>query len=378
MTAVVVIAVVVLALSVAAIIYPYVIYPLVLGRLPTKPLAPSDEQPGSDQFAVLFCAYNEASVAQAKVDNLRRLTEASPGVEILVYDDASTDGGDLIFESASPLIRLVRGPGRTGKAHGMKQLVRLTRRPFLVFTDANVMLDGALINELAKSFADPTVGGVCGHLTYLSHEDSATEAAGGAYWSLDEKLKSLESATGNVMGGDGSIFAVRRDLYPDFLDSVQDDFTVTMSVVFAGSRLIFAPNVIAYENLVAESSDEYRRKVRIAARAFHTHKQMRPSIRQMSGLDRWKYVSHKIVRWFGGAFLGSASLAVLVLTLTLSPWLALAGALLGVAGWFLGPKVLRPIGVIKEIVLALVATFHGVVLASMGRTFTTWSPPKSR
>ena len=40
------------------------------------------------------------------------------------------------------------------------------------------------------------------------------------------------------MGADGSIFAVRRELYPDFPDTVQDDFTVSMSAVFAGRRLV--------------------------------------------------------------------------------------------------------------------------------------------
>ena len=76
---------------------------------------------------------------------------------------------------------------------------------------------------------------------------SPTAKVGALYWRLEEATKALESRTGSVMGGDGSIFSIRRSLYPDFPDSVLDDLTVSMSPVFAGKRLIRADDVIAFE-----------------------------------------------------------------------------------------------------------------------------------
>src|SRR3546814_6771444 len=96
--------------------------------------------------------------------------------------------------------------------------------------------------------------------------ESATASVGSLYWRIEERLKDEESRTGNVLGADGSIFSIRRALYPEFPDSVLDDLTVSMAVVFAGRRLVKAKDVIARERLVAGRGDEYRRKVRIAAR----------------------------------------------------------------------------------------------------------------
>ena len=105
------------------------------------------------------------------------------------------------------------------------------------------------------------------------------------YWlglpKIDDNLQHLESRTGNVMGASGGLFSVRRELYPEFPDTVQDDFTVSMSVVFRGKRLIKARDVIAFERTVSRRDEELRRKVRIGARAFHTHRFLWPQIAQL-------------------------------------------------------------------------------------------------
>src|SRR3546814_16875280 len=75
-----------------------------------------------------------------------------------------------------------------------------------------------------------------------------------------------------------------------------------MAVVFAGRRLVKATDVIARERLLAGRGDEYRRKVRIAARAWHTHSHLWPQLRWLGALDRFKYAPRKIVCWFGGLF----------------------------------------------------------------------------
>ena len=41
--------------------------------------------------SLAFCAYNEEAVLPAKIENLRRLRDAEPDLEILAYSDASSD-----------------------------------------------------------------------------------------------------------------------------------------------------------------------------------------------------------------------------------------------------------------------------------------------
>src|SRR3546814_4106513 len=57
------------------------------------------------------------------------------------------------------------------------------------------------------------------------------------------------------------------------------------------------------------SGDEFRRKVRIACQAFNCHRLLRPRLRKLPPLDRFKYVSHKVLRWFGIYFLAAGILA---------------------------------------------------------------------
>lgn len=360
------------------LIYPYLIYPAILRLIPKAP-APDFDPTTATSLTLVFCAYNESRSIHEKLANIERLKAKYPDIEVLAYEDGSSDNTLEVLQSRPDLLTVVVGAGRQGKAHGMKKLAALAKGDVLVFTDANVLLDEAAIPRIWGWFADPTVGGLCGTLSYLGEESSTTASVGGTYWRLEEKIKDLESATGNVMGADGSIFAIRRALYPEFPDTVLDDLTVSMATVFSGTRLIKCNDVVAYERLVASRKDEFSRKVRISARAFHTHMFLQPQLRAMKPFDRFKYTSRKMIRWFGGLFLVLNAGAMLALCLIVSVWLGLAVAVALVLGLTVGPRLgFKPLDMILEISLAMMATLLGVMKAIRGQTFQTWTPAASR
>lgn len=368
------------ALCGLAVIYPYVGYPAIL-KLARKKRIERGKPDAADgaAFSLVFCAYNEASVMPAKLSNLHELKTRYPGLQVLAFDDGSDDGTPDMIADGAPYVRLIRGSGRNGKAHGMKLLAAEAAGEFLVFTDANVILDPGALDALAACYSDPSVGGVCGALRYLGAEGSSTATVGGAYWRLEEKIKDLESATGSVMGADGSIFSIRRALYPDFPDNVLDDFTVSLECVFQGFRLVKSNDVVAYEKLVSARSDEFSRKIRIAGRAFTTHRYLRDKRRHMEALDRFKYFSHKTLRWFNGAFLVGGTSTALLAALTLSPLFAVVLATTTAAMLAMGlRKSHGSISSVVETVSAMVATQIGVIKALFRETPVTWNPSKSR
>ncbi|WP_070155544.1 glycosyltransferase [Sphingobium phenoxybenzoativorans] len=365
----------VLLLSIAAVLYPFLIYPVILRLLPVRPV---DGASSGHSASLLFCAYNEAAVIPEKIANLEALKTLHPNLQILAFDDGSSDDTARQLAARPDLLTLVRG-NRSGKAHGMKRLAALATGDILIFTDANVMLAPEAIANLSAYYGDAQVGGVLGSLHYLQEKNSATASVGQSYWKMEERLKDLESRSGNVMGADGSIFSIRRALYPDFPDTVLDDLTVSMSVVFAGRRLIKVRDVIAFERLVSARGDEYRRKVRIAARAWHTHSYLRPQLRRMSPIDRFKYASRKVVRWFGGVFLLSGTAAALALAWRIDVRLFLAALGIGILLLLLGLVSRRgPLAKIADIWIAYMATLQGVFRAMRGDTFAVWNPAKSR
>ena len=307
-----------LALLLAA--HPFVTYPMslrVLVRLRPRPLRPAPAT--APTIALCVCAYNEERVIEAKVENMLAMRAAVPDLEILVYVDAASDRTAEILRGYGAHIQLVAGTVRHGKTHGMNLLVGMTAAELVVFSDANVMFDADAVPRLVAPFADPEVGAVCGHLVYTGPGGNATAETGSRYWRLEERIKALESASGSVMGADGSIFAIRRRLHRPPPPDLIDDMFVSLSVLCGGARIVRAADARAYEESVSRPAEEFRRKIRIACQAFNVHRALRPALRRMPLVDRYKYVSHKLLRWLAIYLLAASAVSV-------PAGLALAGA----------------------------------------------------
>lgn len=370
--------VVLLALLLAGLVfltvYPYFVYPLLLRLVPERPLAPPDD--AAHAYALLFCAHNEAKALPATLANLRKVKAAWPELQIYAYSDNSSDDTFRLLAQASDILTAVEGTERAGKPAGMRKLVDLADEDILIFMDANVLIDPATVRRFEDYFSRSDVGAVACTLTYVDEADTAIAAeVGGLYWRMEEALKQRESLTGSTMGADGSLFAVRRSLYPYVAPDLQDDFLASMQAVFAGLRCVSAPDIAASEKGATSSTDEFRRKRRIACGAFSTHRAMRPLAR-LGALDRFKYVSHKLVRWFGAFYIAAGVVVAGALAATLGlfvPYLALV--LVGAAALgILAALGLGPARSVVEILAAMTATSVGVVESVVGKKYVTWKP----
>lgn len=362
-----------------AFLHPYVFYPLSLRVMKANPVPQADvARPSATLF---FCAFNEERALPAKLANIEAIRALHPDLEVLAYSDMSTDGTLAILESRPDLLRVIPSTERTGKATGMRRMVEQARGDICIFTDANVMLEPEAVGRLLDYFRAEEIGGVSGTLHYVNDGESATASVGGLYWRLEERIKALESRCGSMMGADGSIFATRRALYPDVPAHLLDDMIVSISVTFGGHRLISARDVVATERNTTDPRDEFRRKRRIAARAFNTHRHLWPQIcRHYTMVDRYKYISHKLLRWFGAPVLGAAAIA-LTAALYLDGLWPIATLLwtVALAVMLLGERAkLAPFSTLSGIAVSIIATFMGIIDALRGHTYQTWAPAKSR
>lgn len=344
-------------------------------------LRPGSERVPVHSFAVCVSAYNEEAVIEAKAENLLALRRATRlPVDLLIYVDAASDRTAELLRPYADRIRIVEGRERHGKSTGMNRLVEMTDADLVVFSDANVMLDPEALTRLEPHFFDPAVGCVCGHLRYTNGQDSATATIGSTYWRTEERIKQLESDTGGVIGADGSVFAIRRALHRPVPPDIIDDFYLSLSILCDGYRVIRADDVCATETATTESADEFRRKVRIACQAFNVHRLMRRRLTGLPWLLRYKYVSHKLLRWLA---LINAALGCFFAVAAVIAWQGWATGLAGVAaGLMLTGLVLTGLSAslsrVREVLLALVATTFGVIRSLKGDRFQTWLPPASR
>lgn len=362
-------------------VHPFVTYPLSLAiaaKVMRRRSVPDGAQSPAP-IAILFCAYNEESVIETKLRNCIALKARDPATSIFVYTDGCSDRTVEIVRQFEGDVNLVEGRERRGKSAGMNKLARLAQAHgagILFFTDANVELDDLALDAVRREFADSDIGCITGHLEYVNSDESPTALVGASYWSLDGALKRMETSSGSCVGADGSIFAIRAKLFRDVPENIIDDFFTSMSVLCDGWRCIYAPRVIARERSATKSVEEYRRKVRIACRAFNCHRLLWPRLRQLPFWDFYKYVSHKLLRWLMAFWVGGAlvSIALGVLSLPLS-WSAVAAiALIAIVlGLLIAIVPGPPFSHAREAALAIVATGVGVLKSLKGERFQTWT-----
>lgn len=349
-----------------------------LCRFPPAP-RPGVLEAEEQTFAICLCAYNEAAVIEDKIRDLLRLKEANDGhLDIAIYVDAATDGTADVVRSYADRIRTVISPERHGKTHGMNLLVAGTTTSIVMFTDANVRIDASAISVLKRYFADPDIGCVCSHLSYVNPDEAAVAAVGSAFWSFNEWSKSLESATGSVIGADGSLFAVRRKLHRPVPGGLIDDLHVSLRVLLQGARVVRAPELLAYEAHSTSAVDEFRRKIRISCQCMAIHFELWPDLRRMPAWNLYKYVGHRLMRWVGGYFLALAAACFAASAVLAFGSVTIAAIAAAAVAYALAVRLrVRPAILSWNVVLAFAGNAIGAWQAFRGETAITWEPTAS-
>lgn len=366
----------------AYVAYVYVGYPLLL-RVVGLLRSPRVVTKGAteESVVVIVSAYNESSCILDKLKNFQELDFPPEKIEMLVVSDACSDGTDEIVTSfGDPRVKLLRMPSRGGKTAGLNAALQSVSAGIVVFTDANAMFAPSAIRQMAGNFADSSVGGVVGESGYRD-SSAAADVEERRYWSYESAIKAAESDLGSVVGGDGAIYAIRRELYEPMPHDGLSDFLNPLQIVRREFRFVYDPSAKCFEDGAETFAGEYRRKVRIVNRAWRTAMRMRELLNPLKyGLFAVQFASHKIMRWLvpfilAGLFLSSAAIA------GSSPVGALAFALqsifyaLAFAGALLRSRKTMPtfLGIPYYFTMVNIASARGVIEAQLGKTYTTWT-----
>jgi cellulose synthase/poly-beta-1,6-N-acetylglucosamine synthase-like glycosyltransferase len=243
--------------------------------------------------AVIVAAYNEESVIERRIENLRALDYPADRLEIVVTSDASSDRTDELAEAAGA--RVVRNP-RGGKVAAQDRAVRETSSEIVAFSDANATWSPDALRRLVRNFAGPDVAYVCGRLV-LGEPDGENKE--GVYWRYELKLREAESALGSVTGGNGSIYALRREDYVEVDPRFGHDLSLPYLLVQRGRRAVYDPEALAFEKPTPSTEDEYRRKVRMFEHCWLIVLKGR-MLRGQPPLYLLQLVSHRHLRYASG------------------------------------------------------------------------------
>jgi cellulose synthase/poly-beta-1,6-N-acetylglucosamine synthase-like glycosyltransferase len=166
------------------------------------------------------------------------------------------------------------------------------------------------------------------------------------YWKYETFLKLQEADLGVVLGAHGSLYAIRRELYPVLpSDTINDDFIIPIRILQRGYRVAYEPTAVAYED--AHEMTGFSRRARIMTGNFEQLREITAFLWPPRFATLFVFVSHKVGRLlvpFCLLTLGVSNLFLLRVPLYF--WLGVSQAmfyLLAILGaiWQLKPRILR-------------------------------------
>lgn len=373
-------------LSAALVVYVYFGYPLLLFLVKSltggRTVRHSDELP---PVTLVISAFNEEGVIEKKIQNSLALDYPRELLQILVVSDASTDRTDDIVRAfADDGVNLLRMSERGGKTLGLNAAVEASNGEVVVFSDANAMYKGDSIRMLVRNFTDTEVGAVVGESTYVDPSSQA-EQSESAYWRYETAIKAAESSLGSTVGGDGAIYAIRKDLYRPMSADALSDFVNPCQIVEQGYRCLYEPSAVSIEEAAGSFEKEYRRKVRIVNRAWRATMTMTQLLNPLRfGFFAIQFISHKLLRWLVPL--------ILIVVITSNAYLLHSGLFYVMAFWaqvafYILAFVGKVVSGIRELptwvaipyyfCLVNIASAQGILESYLGKTYATWSTART-
>jgi len=295
--------------SLGLVVYCYVLYPLLLaagarcfGRRQPEHSAPPAEWPF---VSLIVSAYREERTIRQWVQNALRLDYPADKLEIIVGCDGREDAtGDLARSVADPRVNVLEFSQRRGKPSVLNDCVAIAAGVVLAFSDANAFYEPDAIKKMVRHYSQQHVGGVVGELEVRDPQTGAN--VDGLYWRYENILKRCEGQIGALLGANGAIYSLRKDLWqPLAVETIVDDFVVGMRVHLAGRALVFDPQAIAHEESAPSIRAEFQRRARLGAGAFQSLRWLFPLLNPIRGTVAWTFWSHKVLRWCAPAFLAT-------------------------------------------------------------------------
>ena len=285
------------------LVYPFLGYPVVLWVLSLLVRKSAQKHDICPTVSIIISAYNEQSTMAEKMQNTLDLDYPKEKLQIIVASESTDKTNEIVNSYQQQQILLFAYEGREGKAATLYKTVPHAKGEIVVFSDTNAMYEKDAIKKLVRNFSDERIGCVSGQLKYSNPDNTSVGSGEGFYWRHETGIKKLESRLHSLLGANGSIFAIRRDLYLPMTRDRGDDFELPIRIAINGYGVILEPEAVSWEKASKTTRDELRRTVRIIAWNMKSCLMLlRECFQKGKVLLVFQLISHKLLRWLFPVF----------------------------------------------------------------------------
>jgi cellulose synthase/poly-beta-1,6-N-acetylglucosamine synthase-like glycosyltransferase len=249
--------------------------------------------------SLVIPAFNEEDFIREKIDNTLSLDYPADKLQIIFSTDGSNDRTPEIIKEYARF-HLMHNSERKGKIAAMNRAMKTITNPYVIFCDANTLVNKDAVKEIVRHYQDSKVGAVSGEKKVMSQADNNTAGKGESlYWKYESSLKKLDSEFYTVVGAAGELFSFRTDLFEEVEeDTLLDDFMISLRICQKGYRVIYEPRAFAMEKPSSNLKEEQKRKVRISAGAFQSMWRLKKLLNPFPHPAlSFQYISHRVLRW---------------------------------------------------------------------------------
>ena len=285
--------------------YGIVLYVMVLIKRLINKNVPHSEILFEPDITLVIPCFNEADILIEKINNCTRLDYPAAKLTLVFITDGSSDNSGKVLQQY-PFIKVLHENRRAGKTAAENRAMLFVNTPFVIFSDANTMLNKEAVKNIVKHFANDMVGCVSGEKRIITDtSDSASAAGESIYWKYESLLKKLDSELYSAVGAAGELVAFRTSLYKNLPeDTLLDDFMQSMQMAAAGYKIVYEPEAYAVETASANVVEELKRKVRICAGGWQSISRLSSTLSfSRTPLLYFQYISHRVLRWTVTPFL---------------------------------------------------------------------------
>jgi GT2 family glycosyltransferase len=224
---------------------------------------PSESPPPAPRFSVVIPNWNGAHHLPPCLDAL--CAQTHPDIEVIVVDNASTDGSRALLAERYPDVRMIALPENRGFTGACNAGMVAATGEYVALLNNDTEVDLGWAAAVVSAFARHPEAGLVASKMLLFDERDRFHTAGDLYrvdgrlvnrgvWEQDGGQYDAEEYVFSACGGS----AVYRRAMLDEIGLLDDDFffscedmDLAWRAQLAGYRCVYAPNAVVYHHLAA-------------------------------------------------------------------------------------------------------------------------------